>query len=63
MDKIIFVGLLVAIGLLEVFRPQALWKYAHGGRKRKAEPTQKDLLISRVGGVVLIVFGVICFFA
>lgn len=62
MDKIVFGGLLIAVGLLEALRPQSLWKYAHGGRKKHTEPTERDLLISRIGGVGLIVLGgVFCF--
>ena len=62
MDKIVFGGLLIAVGIAEAVRPQFLWKYAHGGRKRNAHPTEKDLLISRIGGIVLAFFGVLCFF-
>lgn len=62
MDKFIFGLVLVAMGLLEAIWPQFLWKYAHGGRKRHVQPTQRDLLISRIGGVVLIIFGAFCFF-
>lgn len=62
MDKVIFGVVLIAVGLLEAVCPQFLWKYAHGGRKRHAQPTQRDLLISRIGGVTLVVFGALCFF-
>lgn len=62
MDRIIFGLLLVAMGAVEALRPQFLWKYAHGGRKRHAQPTERELLISRIGGVVLLLVGVSWFF-
>ena len=62
MDKIIFGLVLVAMGLLEAIRPEFLWKYAHGGRKRHVQPTRRDLLISRIGVAFLAVFGAVFFF-
>lgn len=62
MDKIVFGLALIGIGALEALRPQSLWKYAHGGRKRGVKPTQRQLMISRIGGVALILVGAACFF-
>lgn len=62
MDNIVFGAVLIAVGAMEAIRPKELWKFAHGGRKRHAEPTQLELLISRIGGMALVLVGAACFF-
>ena len=62
MDNIVFGAVLIAVGALEAIRPKELWKFAPGGRKRHTEPTQRELLISRIGGMALVLVGAACFF-
>lgn len=58
-----FIGLLlVGLGLFETVSPQTSWYLSHGWRYKNAEPSELALGLGRVGGIVMIIAGVICFF-
>ena len=59
----ILVGLVaIVIGLINVISPETGWYLSHGWRFKDAEPSDASLTLGRIGGVVAIIFGVICFF-
>lgn len=58
-----FVGLLlVGFGILEAAYPQVSWYLSHGWKYKNAEPSDLALGLGRVGGIIMIIAGVICFF-
>lgn len=54
--------LLIFFGILETAFPQAFWWLSHGWRYKNAQPSDLALGLGRVGGVILIIIGIICFF-
>jgi len=58
-----FFGILLAgLGIFQTASPRTAWWLSHGWRFRDAEPSDLALGLGRVGGVVLIIIGIICFF-
>lgn len=58
-----FIGLLlVALGAFQTASPRTSWYISHGWRYKNAEPSDLALGLGRVGGVIIIIIGIICFF-
>lgn len=54
--------LVVGVGVLHVAAPYAVWYLRRGWHYRDAEPSALSLAATRIGGIVLIIFGAILFF-
>lgn len=52
----------VLIGVLQVIFPEYAWWIEHGMPK-DVEPSDAGILFTRIGGIVLVIIGVIFFFA
>ncbi|MGM9607492.1 MAG: DUF6199 family natural product biosynthesis protein [Oscillospiraceae bacterium] len=58
-----FLGvLLVAAGIFQAASPRTLWYISHGWRYKDAEPSDLALGLGRIGGGVVVIIGIICFF-
>ena len=55
--------LLLAVGIFNVCKPETAWMLNHGWRYKHAEPFDAALAANCLGGVVAILFGVLCLFA
>lgn len=55
--------LLIALGAWYVLAPRAAWHLSYGWRYRDAEPSEAALVISRVSGIAVILFGFFIMFA
>lgn len=61
--KLFFVGLLlVVIGVFPVFWPKKAWFLDTGWRFKNAEPSDATIFLTRLGGGILIVVGIVFFF-
>lgn len=59
----IFLGVIfVLIGVINVAAPEIGWNLRYGWRCHDAEPSDAALIWGRVGGVVVIIVGILCFF-
>lgn len=54
--------LLLGIGIFNTASPRTGWYWSYGWRFKDAEPSEAALLAGRLGGVVCIIIGIICFF-
>lgn len=54
--------LLIALGIWHAASPYTAWYLSHGWRYKNAEPSDLALGMTRVGGFVVIVAGIILFF-
>lgn len=58
-----FVGLLlIALGLWYTLSPYSAWYLSYGWRYKDAEPSDAALTISRISGVLVILFGIFAMF-
>lgn len=58
-----FIGLLlVGFGIFEAVSPRTSWYISYGWRYKDAEPSDLALGLGRIGGIVIIIAGVVCFF-
>lgn len=55
--------LLIALGAFYTFCPYAAWYLTHGWRFKDAEPSDAALVIARISGVAVTLFGLISLFA
>ena len=53
--------LFAALGLYSILKPEKAWYFSHGWRYKNAEPSDEALTAERIGGGVMIVFGIIMF--
>lgn len=59
----VLIGLvLIVVGVINLISPETGWYLSHGWRYKDAEPSDAALTFARIGGVVGIVAGFICFF-
>lgn len=54
--------LLLIFGVLEAASPRTFWWLSHGWRFKDAEPSEAALALGRVGGIIMVLAGIICFF-
>ena len=54
--------LLIPLGILQAFFPQAFWFINHGWKYKDAEPSELALGLGRVGGVAIALIGLIILF-
>lgn len=57
----IFMAVFALAGVLQVIFPEQAWWIEHGMPK-DAEPSDTGILITRIGGVILAIIGIIMFF-
>lgn len=57
--KIIVALILIALGVFEVCLPGVLWHLRYGWRYKNAEPSDAALIVSRIGGVIVIIAGIL----
>ena len=55
--------LLIALGAWYVLAPHSAWYLSYGWRYRDAEPSEAALIISRISGIAVILFGIFTIFA
>lgn len=49
----------IAIGIVNIAFPKASWYMKYGWQFKNAEPTEAALIMSRIGGVLAVVIGLI----
>ena len=54
--------LLIALGLWHALAPHSAWYLSYGWRYKDAEPSDAALMISRISGVLVILFGIFAMF-
>lgn len=54
--------LLIAIGLWYTLSPYSAWYLSYGWRYKDAEPSSAALTVSRISGIVVILFGIVIMF-
>lgn len=59
--SLVIPALVVLIGVLQVIFPEQAWWIEHGMPK-DAEPSDAGVLVTRIGGIILAIIGVIIFF-
>lgn len=59
--SLVIPALVVLIGVLQVIFPEQAWWIEHGMPK-DAEPSDAGVLVTRMGGIILAIIGVIIFF-
>lgn len=52
----------IGIGLFNILAPNAAWQLNYGWRFKNAEPSDAAIEMSRIGGIVAIIVGVLIFF-
>ena len=58
-----FIGLLLIImGLFNLCRPEEMWYLSRGWQFKDAEPSAEAIQMTRLGGVVCLIIGVILMF-
>lgn len=55
----IWLAILIALGLLMLFKPQLLWKIENMFTVKNGEPTELYLTLMKVGGIFFIAAGLI----
>lgn len=59
----IFGGLLlIAVGILNLVAPQALWYLGYGWRFKNAEPSEAAISFGRISGAIVIIIGIVFLF-
>ena len=59
-----FLGLLlIALGLWYTLSPHSAWYLSYGWRYRDAEPSEAALVVARISGIAVILFGIFIIFA
>ena len=59
----IFLGVIfILVGVINVAAPEIGWTFRYGWRFKDSEPSDAALIWGRVGGVVAIIVGILCFF-
>lgn len=61
-DRFLLCLLVIGLGVFHAAAPYAVWYLHRGWYYRDAEPSELSLTAARIGGIVLIIFGVILFF-
>ena len=51
---------LIIISLVAVFSPQTAWYWGEGWQYRNVEPSDAALIAVRIGGVIGLIFGIVC---
>lgn len=49
--------LLIALGIWHTLAPRAAWYLSYGWRYKNAEPSDAALLVSRISGIAVVIFG------
>lgn len=60
--NILFGLILIVIGVVNAAWPEVGWHLSEGWKFKDAEPSDTALFLGRLGGIVAIVAGIICFF-
>ncbi len=55
--------LLLGIGIFSIISPRSLWWLSRGWMYKNVEPSDLALVIYRVSGVIVVLFGIVSFFA
>ena len=54
--------LLIAVGILNLVAPEALWYLGYGWRYKDAEPSEAAISFGRISGAIVIVIGIVFLF-